>query len=294
MGEVTFNPMTWATPIEVTPEGDGTEVLDYSQSILSILTGSLSGELRPNCTANLTEQYLDVNGDRVSTSDGTFSFTSSIGDDSLQVPLSYHTEVFSTCAIQLIPSVTISGPIIGSNSLEITQIDLPSVEQLTPINLVPPTLDFPLASLSLSQQSLSIEAVEAGETTNLELIISNLGNDVLDGTLELIDDSGCFQMFGDGFSVSSLQDSSLVLSFEGAEANQYYEAILVINSNDPSQPLVQVPISAKTNPEDAAENNNANNLEGVEDTDKTGCNSTSHSTLWLGWLVVVGMRRRNH
>ena len=292
LGETIYNPMTWESPIEVTPEGDGTEVLDYSQSLLTILTGSLTGELRPNCNASLTEQYLDVNGDRVSSIDGTFSFNSRVGDASLQVPLSYQTEVYSNCSIQLIPSVSVSGPIIGTNSLEITQIDLPSVEQTTPINLVPPTMEFPLASISLSEPSLSLESVEAGNTQNLELVLSNLGDDSLEGTLELVDDSGSFQLFGSDFSIASQQNSSVVISFEGAENNQYYEALLVVQSNDPSQPVIQVPISATTNPEASTDNEDTNDVNGLDDDDKSGCSNVGNASIWLGIFSILSVRRR--
>ena len=73
-------------------------------------------------------------------------------------------------------------------------------------------------------------------------------------------------MFGDDFSIPSQQDNSVVLSFVGAETNQYYEALLVIQSNDPSQPIIQVPISANTNPEPPEDN--TNDVNGLEDDDK--------------------------
>ena len=294
-GDAQFTPLTWEVPVVTDVVGDGSEILDYSQSLLTILTGTLSGEVRPNCTATLTENYFSTSsGDRLDVNTNSLEFYTPVGNSSLEVPMTHYSTIHSECAVQFVPALTISGPIIGSNSLEITQIDLPIIEQTTQMTIVPDRLDFALPSLSTDSTSLSFEPTDAGNSNNAEIVLSNIGYATLEGTAELIDSSGTFSLFGGDFNLNAGGSSSLVLAFEGSDSNQYYEAEVVIRSNDPAQPTLTIPISATTNPEENGEPSGETDgytvSEGVEKPD--GCSTVNPVSMWLMTIALFGIRRR--
>lgn len=294
-GDAQFTPLTWNVPVVTDVIGDGSEIIDYSQSLLSILTGTLSGEVRPNCTATLTENYMSTSsGDRLDVNTSSLEFYTPVGNASLEVPMTHYSTIHSECAVQFIPALTISGPIIGSKSLQITQIDLPILEQTTQLTIAPARLDFDLPSLSVDSTSVTFEPSDAGNSSNAELVLSNIGYATLDGTAELIDSSGTFSLFGGDFNLNAGGSSSLVLAFEGADSNQYYEAELVLHSNDPAQPTLTIPISATTNPaageEPSGETDGFTNSEGIEQS--KGCRTVDPTSMWLMTVALLGMRRR--
>ena len=53
-------------------------------------------------------------------------------------------------------------------------------------------------------------------------------------------------MFGSTLNVAPNTNSSIVVSFDALDENQLYEANLVLNTNDPAQPVITIPLSGNT------------------------------------------------
>ena len=110
------------------------------------------------------------------------------------------------------------------------------------------------------------------------------------------DDSGAFEVFGNTINVASNSTSSIVVSFEALDANQLYEADLVIETNDPAQPVLIVPLSATTGTvEDGDSNDTSGDVDGLtDDPQKEGCSTVGGTgdIAWFAGLALLGFRRR--
>ena len=294
-GDTNFSPFSWNNTTEVDVIGDGSEIISYSQYLLDIGSVSLNGELRPNCVTGLTENYLGMSGDRLDATNSVLSYNSYVGDTTFSKNTVYYATVSSSCEIQLIPSLSVSA--FGfSQSLDITQVDLPPVSQETVVGIQAGTTTFYLASASLSSPSVDFGSVEVNDSQNAEIILQNSGAATLEGTITLEDDSGAFEVFGSTINVASNSTSSIVLSFEALDANQLYEADLIIETNDPAQPVIIVPLSATTGTvEDGGPNDTSDDVNWlIDDPQKEGC-STTGGAGYFGWftgLLIIGFRRR--
>ena len=294
-GDASFSPFSWNNTTEVDVIGDGSEIISYSQSLPVIGSASLNGELRPNCVTGLTENYLGMSGDRLDATNSVLSYNSYIGDTTFSKTTVYYATVSSSCEIQLIPSLNVSA--FGfSQSLDITQVDLPPVSQETVVGIQAGTTTFYLASASLSSPSVDFGSVEIDDSQNAEIILQNSGAATLEGTITLEDDSGAFEVFGNTINVASNSTSSIVVSFEALDANQLYEADLVIETNDPAQPVLIVPLSATTGTvEDGDSNDTSGDVDGLtDDPQKEGCSTVGGTgdIAWFAGLALLGFRRR--
>ncbi len=296
-GEGSFSPFSWNNTTDIDVLGDGSEIISYSQSLPVIGSAALSGELRPNCVSVLTESYLGMSGDRLDASTSVLNYNTYIGDSSFSKATIYYGTVNSTCEIQLIPALTVSA--FGfSQSLEITQVDLPPVSQDTMVGIQAGTTTFYRPSADLNTSGVDFGTLEVGDGDTTEIIIQNTGAATLTGSVSLNDASGAFEVFGGSLNAAANSSSSIVVNFEALDANQVYEADLVINTNDPAQPQLIVPLSATSsaNGEEPTGNEPSGEVDGLtDDPEKKGC-STMTSTdglFWVAGLAVLGWRRRS-
>ena len=149
----------------------------------------------------------------------------------------------SACDIQLIPTVSVSA-LSSTWPLELTQVDLPPVSQESVVSIQTGTPTFYLASADVTSPAVDFGALEVGDSETTEVIIRNTGAATLEGTIALEDDSGAFEVFGSTLNVAPNSNSSVVVSFDALDENQLYEANIVLNTNDPAQPVINIPLSA--------------------------------------------------
>lgn len=295
-GENSFSPFSWNSSTEVDVLGDGSEVISYSQSLPIIGSATLNGELRPNCVSSLTENYLGMSGDRLDASNSLLIYDTYIGDTTFSKSVMYYGTVSSSCEIQLVPSLVLS--VLSYNySLDVTQVDLPPVSQDTVVAIPAGTSTFYLSSASLSSNSVDFGSIEVGGAENAEIILQNKGAATLEGNVSLVDDSGAFEVFGGTLNVAPNSNGSIVVSFNALEANQLYEADLVLETNDPAQPVITIPISATTGSVDEEGGNEpSGEVDGLtEDPEKSGCSTAGNNGSWYwiaGMGALIGLRRR--
>ena len=134
-----------------------------------------------------------------------------------------------------------------------------------------------------------------GDSETAEVVIRNTGAATLEGTIALEDDSGAFEVFGSTLNVAPNSNSSVVVSFDALDENQLYEANIVLNTNDPAQPVINLPLSANTGAvEDGGDTNEGGDVNGIaDDPEKQGCSTAAGSSAWF-WLVglaLIGVRR---
>ena len=293
-GEGTFSPFSWNNTTEVNVVGDGSEVLDYSTTVAVLATVSLTGEIRPNCVAGLTENYLSMEGDQINAQSSVLTYDTQVGATTFAKNSVYSATVQSACEIQLIPTVSVSA-LSSSWPLELTQVDLPPVSQESVVSIQTGTPTFYLAAADVTSPAVDFGALDVGDSETAEVVIRNTGAATLEGTISLEDDSGAFEVFGSTLNVAPNSNSSVVVSFDALDENQLYEANIVLNTNDPAQPVINIPLSANTGAvEDNGDTNGGGNVDGIaDDPEKQGCSTAdgSGTWFWLAGLALVGFRR---
>ena len=287
-GQYQFTPFALQQPMTIETTTDGSEVLDYTFSVLGgLLDATLSGVIEPNCTSTFTPTYWEVGDDILSTETGILEYTPNSGAPSFNKDAIYHMDITSSCAIQLIPVFEICAPIVGCKSLEITQIDLQQIDNAISHSFPLSALNFDLPALS-TETSVDFGTIEIGATENHEIILDNIGNLELYGSIQLIDDAGNFSVFGDDFLIAPGTDDSLVVSFSSDTAGSY-SATLELTSNDPANPVVQIALQAivNGNPDDNTNTDGSVNNDTSTEKEK-GCSAAPiHNGLWLVSLLPL-------
>ena len=293
-GEGNFSPFSWNNTTEVNVVGDGSEVLDYSTTVAVLATISLTGEIRPNCVAGLTENHLSMEGNQLNAQASILNYDTQVGDTTFAKNSIYAATVQSACDIQLVPTVSVSA-LSSTWPLELTQVDLPPVSQESVVNIQTGTPTFYLASADVNSPAVDFGSIEVGDNETTEIIVQNVGAATLEGTVSLQDDSGAFEVFGSTLNVAPNTNSSIVVSFDALDENQLYEANLVLNTNDPAQPVINIPLSANTGAvEDGGDTNEGGDVDGIaDDGEKQGCSTATGSSawFWLSGLALIGFRR---
>ena len=274
--------------------GDGSEVLDYSTTVAVLATISLTGEIRPNCVAGLTENYLSMEGDQINAQSSVLTYDTQVGASTFAKNSVYVATVQSACDIQLIPTVSVSA-LSSTWPLELTQVDLTPVSQESVVSIQTGTPTFYLASADVTSPAVDFGALEVGDSETAEVIIRNTGAATLEGTIALEDDSGAFEVFGSTLNVAPNSNSSVVVSFDALDENQLYEANIVLNTNDPAQPIINIPLSANTGAvENGGDTTEDGDVDGIaDDPEKQGCSTAEGSStwFWLAGLALIGLRR---
>ncbi|MBI5214395.1 MAG: choice-of-anchor D domain-containing protein [Ignavibacteriae bacterium] len=100
--------------------------------------------------------------------------------------------------------------------------------------------------IHIDKDSLLFDDVFVGMQETLHVSISNIG---LHDTLEVTDISsthGKFQPLSTSFSIPPLQGEQLSVLFSQADSQQVYEGELLISSNDSLQPVLHLPMKARS------------------------------------------------
>lgn len=189
-------------------------------------------------------------------------------------------------SLLLTPSVHVD-TVLGSFSL--AEFSLPiSLAEISELRTTEPA--FVVHALPVLDDLLSnytYGEISAGETTNWQVPVSNIGAMLLEGTARLEGDTA-FTVWPATFAVPPDTDSGFVVSFSPATEGEH-TATLILATNDPTRPEVRISLSG------TAARAPASSDEGViQDTttsDKStlqtcGCSTESTRTSW-GLLVCL-------
>ncbi len=315
-GEASFSPFLLEGDVpdvvEVIFEGDTNELLNWDFQVFTGVTAGISVDLGPQAITTFTGENWYVDGERIDTV-GQEAWVEPLGEAYQNVNTEYVGSWNSSLDLVLNPVFEVCVDIIGCWDLVDMDIPIPlasdDFDQFFPSQ----TLSFPLPVMGDLPPRHDFGTIEVGQTAVLQLPIENIGALDLEGYSHIEGDA-YFSVYPEYFQAGAAQTDGVVVSFTpGAEGD--YEGMLVLVSNDPLEPSIEIPLLASaqypssgtnTNPGANGQNNGAGAGNGsraqpqIVRTETGGCNCSttqdrsvpsSLAVLLLGGLALL--RRRN-
>lgn len=150
------------------------------------------------------------------------------------------TDLDAAFEIVVVPEVEVCAPVIGCLTLVSFDIPIPLTSVREERGLGPVAYEHPLPALDLDLLTHDFGEVQVGNTVNLEVPLGNLGHLDLEGEASL-DAEGAFTVFPQAFYAPEGVVDGVVVSFTPPEAGDF-TAVLTLQSNDPANPAVTVPL----------------------------------------------------
>ncbi len=283
--------------VEVVDAGIGTELLNYSYTVLSVVEFQFTADMTPTFTTGFEGVQWAVNDGFIYAEGAPATMEPARAPD--YVVESVFTAMWDA-RLDLIftPAVTACAPIYGCE--ELISFDIPlellsdSFDQAFP----PAVYNFPLPLLEPGISAGDLGTIEPGTISNLEVPLSNVGHLAVFGDAR-IEGNGEFTVYPTQFNANPGTTDGLVITFAPtAEGPQ--TATLVLTSNDPSVPSLSIPLTGNADAPDVPEGEDDipgnDNVETTEVASNCGCNGTSGSpaTAALGVLAAAALlvRRR--
>jgi MYXO-CTERM domain-containing protein len=239
-----------------------------------------------------------VEDSQISSADQTVMVTPT-GGSSQPVAATFVGSWDSSLDLVFTPSVSVCIDILGCWELIALGIPLElgadSFEQAFPVT----ELDFPLPVIDSEVRYHDFGEIEIGQLANFELPIANVGDLDLEGVVGQLG-SPFFSVYPDYILAGPAQTDGVVVTFAPTSAGSF-SGTLVIESNDPFDPVYEVVIvgegvSPESEDTDSAEDDGPAPQVVSSELDGCGCSSASHSALpaLTMWMLagLVAVRRR--
>jgi hypothetical protein len=140
----------------------------------------------------------------------------------------------------LTPEVRVDTPL---GSFTLAEFPLPiTLSEISEVRTTAPQfVVHPLPVLADLPAEYAWTSVEVGEIANWPVPIENIGEMLLEGTVTVVGDDA-FSVWPPSIAAPPGSESGFVVSFS-PEAEGEFEAMLIITTNDPTRPEVQVPLT---------------------------------------------------
>jgi len=293
----TFTP--WALPggdperVEVTGEGEEVLLFDVEQSVYTGVSIYLETWIRPEASAAFEGMRIET-GDQLIENDGeteTFEPDGLVAFDEDAV-MKGHYE--GSLDLVLTPAFGVCIDLLGC--VEIAAFDLPielvgsALEQ----EFTPVFLHHPLPYLALEEEDYDFGEVTLGQHEAKAITFDNLGELDLEGTLH-IEGDGAFTVYPDSLYVPQGGTDGVTLDYEPGTAG-VHDGVLVVTSNDPNRPLVEIPLTGTglhdTDPTDDPDGDDGSGEPAPDDFDtgQWGYGETISTELTCGCAKSSGAR----
>ncbi|MEL6347486.1 MAG: MYXO-CTERM sorting domain-containing protein [Myxococcota bacterium] len=303
VGAETFDPfvMVGSVPevVTVIARGDEEVLFRYSQALFGVVDVGFQADLQPVGEVNFEGVSWLVEDQRIDEA-GEAAVLAPEGLASLNTDATFVAAWDSVLDLVLTPTFFVDTP-IGGFDFDIFQLPLNlSTERFEQaFSSVP--LRFPLPLLSVDGNAHDFGAIEVGNLSNYQLALSNLGELPSEGVLSIVG-SEDFTVFPEYFLAAQDTTDGVVVTYSPSDSG-VAEAMLVIESNDPNTPRVEILLSGEGFVEGAASGANGDGDSGVDRegqlvTSGCGCSAGPRGGGWsallflAGVLGVAGRRRR--
>ncbi len=184
--------------------------------------------------------------------------------------------------------------LLGCYDIGITEIPLNLVTETFDQTFRPVPLHLPLPVLTSDAVDRAFGAVEVGNLTNLEVPVTNLGELALEGVATIVGD-GAFTVYPEYFMAGDDTTDGMVVTFTPLEEG-LAEATLVISSNDPTSPDLEIALSGEGFTDAGTSSAGDSVSSGV--VSSCGCASTTGGgvgglALVVGIVLTGAVRRRD-
>lgn len=304
LDDATFDPLLLpdsATPsVDLQSDGIGIDTIHYNLAIFTGVSLELSLDVFPRASATMTGVRLDTWYDNGEVGDPAASVTSEGGSSVLAVPsddpgkldllTSYVAHLQSALAVVFKPTIGVGTPV---GSIQIAQFEIPvdlvSYDQDRPYE--PVAYTHPLPSLGTPVSENNFGDVDVDAISDLQVPLQSQGRMAISGTVHIEGGDGAFTVYPDHFQADPDTDDGVVVTFAPIAAGSD-TAVLVIDSNDPLRPRIEVPLRGN-----GVSNEDTGLDPGHISGEVKGCgceaNSGASTPWWLGAIALIALRRRS-
>ncbi len=279
--------------VEVTDTSAGTELINYSYDVFTGVSLEFTASMTPTVTTGMEGVQWTAN-EGVLTTENTPLFLELERAPDFAVEATYTALWDARFDLVFTPTLSVCAAFVGC--IEVVRFDIPielvsdAFEQDFPAALY----RFPLPLLEAGLAQGDFGTLEPGQVANLPVPLASVGNLAVYGTAT-IEGTGEFTVYPDQFNaLSGTSDGVQVTfapTFEGEQS-----AMLVLTSNDPSLPLLTIPLIG--NAADPV-TDNGDDVPGTEDNivrtaTTCGCDSSQPAPFLGGALAALALlvRRR--
>jgi MYXO-CTERM domain-containing protein len=294
---VTFNPdlLPDGTPrrVEVTADGDGL-IRPWTTDVplFAGLELRFEVEVFPRVRGSLAGRRYETNGyDVVSTAQRVRHEVPEQDPGVIELATAYIADAGASLDVVLRPSMQICAPIFGCFRVARFDIPVPLLDGSTLRTFGPVSYAHPLPALDAPVATHDFGAVRLASLANLQLPLTNVGRLPLEGWVSVEGDPS-FSVFPPYFFATAGNTDGAVVTFDPQGAG-LKTATLVIESNDPRNPTLRIPLAGTGLTEDT-DNPDAPRVSGEVG---CGCASTgqtgiSGAGLAAGLALLAVSRRR--
>jgi MYXO-CTERM domain-containing protein len=281
--------------VELTAEGRSETVFEYYYDVLAgVASIGFYADLQPQSDLAFTGEAWEVDE----------GMAVSAGED-IVIPAErqpyYETEARfigsweNELNLVFTPVFQVCIAVLGCYDIEVTEIPLNLVTETFEQKFKPVLLHFPLPVLSSDAADHDFGAIEVGNLVNLEVPISNLGELPVEGTVSIVGD-GAFTVYPEYFMAGESTTDGMVITFSPLEEG-VSEATLVIASNDPTSPNLEIALTGEGFTDAATSDGTGGDGVSSGVISSCGCASTSGGgagglALVTGVLLMGAVRRR--
>lgn len=262
--------------------------IEYEAGVFTGVSLLFSLEGVPEATASLQGRSVDTNDSRIEVEGGYERFDVP-EDDPGRLPLesTYVGLLEATLDLLLVPSLSVCVDYVGCYEVASFEIPIHLVTFEEEHRFEPVAYEHPLPSLLPPMASHDFGDVETGTLANLQVPLSNVGDMDVEGTA-WIEGGEAFSVWPTYFYASPDQTDGLVVTYAPTD-NGDDTALLVIESNDPLNPRLEIPLRGGAFLDDGAGESVTASVSGC------GC-TTAPAVPGLAWLAGLGalfvVRRR--
>lgn len=270
-GVTTFSP--WLLPganpsrVEITDVTDSAQLIYYSYEIWAGISLNFEADMSPTVVAGFSGVEWGVNNEATIISEGQTVELTSEQVASYDLRTIFRAAWDANLAIVFTPTISVSAPFIPD--IEIASFDIPIdlVTEAFEKDFPETAYSFPLPWLQTSISSGDFGEVDLDQIANLEVPIDNLGDLLLQGTAR-IEGSADFSVYPETFGALPGEADGLVVTYAPTAVGAG-SATLILESNDPTAPTLEIPLSGNGT-EEAADD-----VGGYADEEKVSASTSS-------------------
>jgi MYXO-CTERM domain-containing protein len=221
------------------------------------------------------------------------------GQPAIETEATYLSSWSNDLDLVFVPTFQVCIIALGCYDWDITELGLDLATEQFEHAFPAVPLYFPLPVLDIDDAMRDFGGVEVGNLSNVEIPLSNLGELFLEGTAS-IEGSSAFTVYPDYFLAIEAATDGVVITFM-PDAAGVTEATLVIESNDPQDPVLEIVLRGEGLSDAAGPGGNGGNGGDVQsEVVKSGCgcasldrqSATGGAALLFGLLGLTLRRRK--
>ena len=244
-GEGVFDPLLLAgsTSDRTTVDfvGNTTQLISYTISVFSGVDLAFSVDLGPQAVTTFRGLYWWTEDGAVATEGAAVEISPS-GLDVETTDATYVSRIQSDLSLVFNPTFSVCVDLVGCWDLVDLDLPIPLASDDYEHEFAPTELTFPLPVLAIPDgEEVDLGEVVVGDTVNHQFSIENLGALALEGSAALLG-SPYFASYPPTFLAGPYAADGVVVTFTPEEAGAF-TATLVLESNDPLQPAVEVAVT---------------------------------------------------